>query len=378
MSKNNFKFYFDIMTNTKYYKDHFEKCKEEDYVRDICNTKLTKAYSRDDYINVAQKSSLWFRLRSMSHGTASSLGKYIPGSKWSTKESLNQEWDDKIQNKPFEKTQTMEAHMSWGNEYEDLALLCFAEKFDKCVTQVGTIRVDFQDIHRNYILYFPDLPELVKKETGIKNNYHLLISPDGIVGKREKKNIKYNKMSKRITGMLEIKCISPFHHEENFRDNLVWAEDMEKRQWYTNEDIPYVYLIQMCLQALSGVIELNMTFSDIMYFERWSPKGFSVFELPFYNIFKIGTLATELYFSILQRSKIQKDFKAYPLTSDEEKVSQTMEHEIQQLFSKIKHSYHSLETAHPYHEIFQNYYQENQHKEFNLNPNCKEQNMCLI
>ena len=66
------------------------------------------------------------------------------------------------------------------------------------------------------------------------------------------------------------------------------------------------------------------------------------------------------------------------VTSEEEKVSQKMEHEIQELFLKIKHSYHSLETVHPYHEIFQNYYQENQHKEFNLNPNCKEQNMCLI
>ena len=378
MKKDNFKFYFDIITQTQYYKDHYEKCKEEDYVRDVCNTRLKKSYSRDDYINITQKSFLWLKLRSMSHGTASSLGKYIPGSKWTTEETLNQEWEDKLKKKPFEKTQTMEAHMSWGNEYEDLALVCFAEKFNVCVTQVGTIRVDFEDIHDNYSLYFPDLPELVKKETGIKNNYHLLISPDGIVGKREKKNIKYNKMSKKIIGMLEIKCISPFHHEENFRGNLVWAEDMEKRQWYINEDIPYVYLIQMCIQALSGIIELDMTFNDIMYFERWSPKGFSVFELPFYNIFKIGTLANELYFSILQRSAGQENFKAYPLTADEEKVSQTIQHEIQELFSKIKHTYHSIEETHPYYVGFQNYYHENQHREFNLNPNKKEETMCLI
>ena len=104
MSKNNFKFYFDIMSNTKYYKEHFEKCKNEDYVRDICNTKLTSANSRDEYINVVQKSSLWFRLRSMSHGTASSLGKYIPGSKWTTEETLNQEWEDKLKKKPLEKS----------------------------------------------------------------------------------------------------------------------------------------------------------------------------------------------------------------------------------------------------------------------------------
>ena len=185
-------------------------------------------------------------------------------------------------------------------------------------------------------------------------------------------------MSKKLTGMLEIKCMSPFHHEENFRGNLVWAEDMEKRQWYTTEDIPYVYLIQMCLQALSGVIELNMTFKDVMYFERWSPKGFSVFQLPFYNIFKIGTLANELYFSILHRSK-QENFIAYPLTAEEEVVSQKMQDEITYLFSKIIHKYHSIEEVHPYYKIFQKYYQETQHKEFNMYPNNDTQeSTCLI
>jgi hypothetical protein len=139
---------------------------------------------------------LWLKLRAASHGTASSLGKYIPGSKWSTPETLNQEWNEKLQKKPFEKTQTMEAHMSWGNEYEDLALLCFAEQYKLCVTQVGTIRVDFQDIHDNYTLYFPELPELVSNEIGCQENYHLLISPDGIVGKRDKKNLNYKKMMK--------------------------------------------------------------------------------------------------------------------------------------------------------------------------------------
>lgn len=377
MGKDNSKFYFDVISKTQYYKDHFNRCKEEDYVRDICNTKLTRANSRDDYINVVQKSSLWLKLRSESHGTASSLGKYIPGSKWSTPETLNQEWDDKIKKKPFEKTQTMEAHMAWGNEYEDLALMCFAEQYKLCVTQVGTIRVDFEDIHDNYTLYFPELPELITNKIAKEKDYHLLISPDGIVGKRDKKHKKYTKMSKNLTGMLEIKCMSPFHHEENFRGNLVWAEDMEKRQWYTNEDIPYVYLIQMCLQALSGVIELDMTFNDIMYFERWSPKGFSVFKLPFYNIFKIGTLANELYFSILNRSN-EKDFVAYPLNEKEQIVSEKMQHEIDKLFSKIRHNYHSIEQVHPYYEIFQNYYQETQHKEFNMNPNYKERNKCLI
>lgn len=377
MGKDNSKFYFDVISKTQYYKDHFDRCKEEDYVRDICNTKLTRTNSRDDYINVVQKSSLWLKLRSVSHGTASSLGKYIPGSKWSTPETLNQEWDDKIKKKPFEKTQTMEAHMAWGNEYEDLALMCFAEQYKLCVTQVGTIRVDFEDIHDNYCLYFPELPELITNKIAKEKDYHLLISPDGIVGKRDKKHKKYTKMSKNLTGMLEIKCMSPFHHEENFRGNLVWAEDMEKRQWYTNEDIPYVYLIQMCLQALSGVIELNMTFNDIMYFERWSPKGFSVFKLPFYNIFKIGTLANELYFSILNRSN-EEDFIAYPLNEKEQIVSEKMQHEIDRLFLKISHTYHSIEQVHPYYEIFQNYYQETQHKEFNMNPNYKERNKCLI
>ena len=77
-----------------------------------------------------QKSPIWYKLREQSHGTASSLGKFIPGDKWTSEEELNEQWKEYLENKPFVKTHTMEGHMKWGTVHEDLALFCFAEKYN--------------------------------------------------------------------------------------------------------------------------------------------------------------------------------------------------------------------------------------------------------
>lgn len=375
-------FDFEVLTRTNYYKRHVERCVNNDNMRDLCTKKILKP-NRDEYINIPQKSALWLKLRSLSHGTASSLGKFLPGDKFTDETALNTNWEDYLKHKPFEKTHTMEAHMKWGTTYEDLALMCFAEKYKVCVTQVGTIRVDFKDIHDNYVLYFPKLPELIKtqdEELEI-NEYHLLISPDGIVGNRDIENPDYNTLPDVLTGMLEIKCISPFDHVENIKGNLEWCKNMEKRQWTNVQDIPYVYLIQMCLQSLSGIIELDMSLRDTMYFQRWSPKGYSIFEIPFEYLFKIGILATELYFSILHRSKQQEEnFVAYPLTDDEKLVADKMQYYIKLLNTKITHRYVNITNKHPYYDLFHNYYLLTRNTEFNMHPKVieEEKGECLI
>ena len=376
-------FDFELLTRTNYYKRHTKDCIKKDYTRDICIENILNP-KREDYLKVVQKSNLWLNLRSRSHGTASSLGKFLIGDKFLTTQQLNENWNDFITKKPFEKTQTMEAHMKWGTTYEDLALFCFAEQYKVCVNQVGTIRVDYTNILDNYKLFFPSLPFLEQTQEE-HHNYHLLISPDGIVGKREKQRSKedFFKLSDNIIGMLEIKCMSPFYHLENENGNLVWCQDIEKRQWSKVEDIPFVYLIQMTLQAVSGIIELDMNMSDKMYFERWSPKGFSVFVLPFSQLFKVGLLCSTLYFKILSRSK-EQDFKAYPLLNDEQIIQQEMEKQINILNSMITHEYHDITEKHPYQDIFNNYFLQTQYNEFNMHPQqkikSKEQsnNVCLI
>ena len=363
----NFDFY--LITRTHYYKKHKKKCMENNLTQDICRNLVLKP-PREQYINVMQKSPIWYKLREQSHGTASSLGKFIPGDKWTSEEELNQQWKEYLENKPFVKTHTMEGHMKWGTVHEDLALFCFAEKYNKCVVQVGTIRVDHKDIKENMEVFYPHL------KTPSNDEFHLLISPDGIVCNKTKNN--YNEEENKIEniiGMLEIKCISPFFHLENENNNLIWCDDIEKRQWKTADDIPHVYLIQMALQAVCGIIELDMTFENVMYFERWSPKGFSVFCLSFDDLFKVGILASTLYFMLLERSKKEENFVAYPLHKHEEEVNKTLQQKILATKKHINHVYHNIQKKHPYFDFFNNYYLSTQHEEFDLHQKDKK---CLI
>jgi hypothetical protein len=305
-------FRFDIITSTFMYKTLLKTAISLDYVRDLCDQSLSDlspsdilqlAYDR--YINVPQKSLTWFDRRSAADGTASSVGKFIRGPKTYPKmEQTLSYWKDKLTEKPFEKTQVMSGHMDWGNKYEDPALLHFAKDHKLCVSQVGTIRVELSlIISLSKIVFkeaFPDISYLTVKDK------HLLVSPDGLVSKPTT-NLNKNIMSKLhpkqsdLLGMLEIKCISPFHHVETDDKFLEWVDDMETRQWWKPEDIPFVYIIQMCMQALSGVSRYKMNGKTTMWFIRWSPHGYSVFVLPFKYLIRLGIPAAIQYFSLIQR-----------------------------------------------------------------------------
>ena len=175
--------------------------------------------------------------------------------------------------------------MRWGVGYEDPALIHFAVQNMLAVTQVGTIQLPL-----SYILQLhtgtPPHIEL--------HNPHLLISPDGMVHKPG---------TTQYIGMLEIKCISPFHHIP-FPDNtLGWVEDMQSRQWHHPAQIPFVYMVQMGLQAISGLYRFHMTPQDTMWFIRWSPHGFSQFHVTFDKLIPFGIIAAIIYFKLLQQYK---------------------------------------------------------------------------
>lgn len=393
--------YFDFkqITRSYTYKKHFQRSIDNDWARDVCDDSLSNVENpekipRKDQITVVQKSPTWLYLRAKANGTASSMGKYIPGDRWRDYDykkgnysHLNEPWIDKLLEKPYVQTTEATGHMGWGVEYEDLALMSFAEEYNVCVSAVGTIRVDFSDIHANYQEFFSGAPSLVTDKEIEKNDYHLLISPDGIVGvpkPDENKNLELgkmnNKLSSELTGMLEIKCMSPFYHIATERDTLEWVPNMEKRQWYKVEDIPHVYLIQMCLQAISGVLDLDMGLDYTMYFQRWSPRGFSIFQLPFSELFSVGLAASELYFGIIERSKKFvaqgnniEDFQAYPLTPVEKEVEKVYRRAIYELKSKITHKYHDIRDKYAYYDIFDTYMRATKGFEFDVSKKHEEE-----
>ena len=309
-------FMFDIIKNSPVFKQLLKLAIKFDLVRDLCDSSLSELTEEDalelnfmKYINVPQKSLLWFLLRALADGTASSVGKFIKGPKaYPTVDQISKYWKDKLQKKPFEKTHVMNGHMSWGVGYEDPALLHFAQDLKVCVSQVGTIRVDLSLIIKLGRIVFKDkLPDTGHLE--IKGK-HLLVSPDGLVSKPQSKtaeeysHIKTTMPKKsEMLGMLEIKCISPFHYMETNDKFLEWTDDMETRQWWKPEDIPFVYIVQMCMQALSGVARFGMNGDKTMWFIRWSPHGMSIFTLPFKYLIRLGIVSALQYFSLIQRVK---------------------------------------------------------------------------
>ena len=309
-------FMFNIVTNSPAFKQLLEESIKLDYVRDQCDPSLAELTEKDAleldrgrYINIPQKTPPWFFLREMADGSASSAGKLIKGpTTYPTTEQISKYWKDKILEKPFEKTHTMNGHMNWGVGYEDPALLHFAHDLKVCVSQVGTIRVDLSLIIKLGTIVFKDkLPSTTHLEVKDK---HMLVSPDGLVSKPQPKTLDEQShirttMPKKseMLGMLEIKCISPFHYMESNDKFLEWTDDMETRQWWNPEDIPFVYVVQMCMQALSGVARFGMNGDKTMWFIRWSPHGVSIFTLPFKYLIRLGIVAALQYFSLIQRVK---------------------------------------------------------------------------
>jgi hypothetical protein len=107
--------------------------------------------------------------------------------------------------------------------------------------------------------------------------------------------------------MLEIKCISPFHHVESESGHLTWVDDMEKRQWSKPKEIPYVYVTQICMQAISGLLRLQMDKDHTMWFMRWSPIGFSEFKINFYELVRMGIASSLLFLILKHRIKTVAD-----------------------------------------------------------------------
>ena len=355
-------FKFDIITSSRYFKNLLDTAIKNDYVRDLCHSDLgdltqdeIKEIKYPMYINVPQKSSTWFFLREKADGTASSVGKYIRGPKaYPTIKQTLSHWEDKINKKPFEKTHTMTGHMNWGVGYEDPALIHFADHLGVCVSQVGTIRVELKLILDIGKLIFKDnLPDLTNL---VVNGKHLLVSPDGLVSKPVKKNeseFGYAKTDmpkmKDLLGMLEIKCISPFYHIETDDKFLEWVDDMETRQWWKPEDIPFVYIIQMCMQALSGAARFKMNGAKEMWFIRWSPHGVSIFKMQFKYLIRLGVPAALHYFSLIQRVKRLDQIDGMFDYSENGNGTQT-EKKLNQMIS-VNYRILMKNTTHTYHEI---------------------------
>ncbi len=358
-----FKFRFDIIKSSIFFQNLLSNALKLDYARDLCDPNLGDMLENDIksieypmYINVPQKSKTWFYLREKADGTASSVGKYIQCPKtYPSKEQTISYWKDKINKKPFEKTHTMTGHMNWGVGYEDPALIHFADHLKVCVSQVGTIRVDLKLIMDIGKLIFKDsLPDMSYLEI---HGRHLLVSPDGLVSKPEKNDIDGMKTdmpkSKDLLGMLEIKCISPFHHVESDDKYLEWVDDMETRQWWTPEDIPFVYIIQMCMQALSGVSRFKMNGSKEMWFTRWSPHGFSIFKMKFKYLIRLGIPAALHYFSLIQRiNRLDQIDNMFDYSNGNNPVEKQLNRMISEnyriLMENMTHSYREINNYHEF------------------------------
>lgn len=316
---------FNLIRETRLYGEYTKYATEYNLVRDICTPADPKTI--EDYIFVIQKSDKWLELRAAAQATASSIGKYIKSpTRYPTDEQLTEVWREKILNAPFKKTHAMTGHMKWGVTYEEVALTHFAVENTLCVVQVGTIRVPLDFIYG----LCPVLCAGLLCEPG----EHLLISPDGIV---QSAGYTGEGIAPVTRGMLEIKCISPFHHIE-IGEHLKWVDDMERRQWHKPEEIPFGYIIQICLQAISGYYRLDMNGDHVMWFMRWSPKGFSEFQIPFKDLIELGVVATAIYFSVYRRIKATLDLP-FKYNAKEMALHKKMTTAYDEVCAKMVHRY---------------------------------------
>lgn len=313
------KFRFDIVTgsaNFKKYQNYAEKHKLFSDIS-VLGELDQEPDDLDGFLKVIQKSPLWLKLRLEAAGTASAVGKLIKGpTMYPTTEQITELWRDKILQKPFDITHTVRGHMKWGVGYEDPALIHFAVDNNLAVTAVGTIYLPMSylidELMTKYLTEEEVLiiQELLKRYPQIYDQ-HFLVSPDGLVGRPGAATPDVD----QLLGMLEIKCISPFHHMEEDDGSLTWCEDMEKRQWHFPGEIPYVYVTQICMQAMSGLYRLDMTGDDTMWFIRWSPIGFSEFKIGFTPLVQMGLVSSVLYLALKQRITTEDDlpfhYKAY-------------------------------------------------------------------
>ena len=348
-------FMFDIVTNSINFKKYKSFAEKYGLVRDVCKYSSMDELpliNNETYLNVVQKSPLWLHLRNIAAGTASSVGKCIKGPPmYPTIEQVSETWQDKINHAPFEVTHTTAGHMKWGVEYEDPALIHFACANMLSVVQVGTVHLPFSFILSIVEQYLPTEESLLVKKAAklITTNEHFLVSPDGVVG--EPDDGQPDELPKKLKGMLEIKCISPFHHVETEDGYLIWVDNMESRQWHRAKEIPYVYVTQICLQAISGLLRLNMTRDDTMWFMRWSPIGFSEFKIGFEPLIKMGILSTLLYLMLKTRLKSESDLPlAY--TPEEIPIVRLMSKYYEEVTGLMTHRYVNHTNIYPEFQIY--------------------------
>ena len=313
-------FMFDIITESPSFKRYKKFAEKHGLVRDVCYLSEMSDMDKineETYLNVVQKSPLWLHLRNIASGTASSVGKCIKGPPmFPTIEQISDSWRDKISHAPFVAEHTTRGHMLWGVGYEDPALIHFACANMLSVAQVGTVKLPMSyimEVAKSYLTK-EDL-KIVQSARALlptDTDEHFLVSPDGVVGEPDTPGTwTTDELPKKLVGMLEIKCISPFHHVETADGWLTWVDDMEKRQWHKPKEIPYVYLTQICMQSISGLMRLNMDGESTMWFMRWSPIGFSEFKIKFEPLIRMGVVSTLLFLMLKHRIKSEADL---PLT----------------------------------------------------------------
>jgi hypothetical protein len=352
-------FMFDIITESPSFKKYQRFAAKHGLVRDVCNLSTMEDMSKineDTYLNVVQKSPLWLHLRNIAAGTASSVGKCIKGPPcFPTIEQISDAWRDKINHVPFVAEHTTRGHMQWGVGYEDPALIHFACANMLSVAQVGTVRLPM-----SYIMEISEKYLTKEDYRTIKEAYdrlpakddHFLVSPDGVVGEPDKDIWKDDELPGKLLGMLEIKCISPFHHVESEDGFLTWVSDMEKRQWHKPKEIPYVYLTQICMQSISGLMRLEMDKESTMWFMRWSPIGFSEFKIKFEPLIRMGVVSTLLFLMLKYRIKSEADL---PLdyTSYEMPVVRLLHKYYEVIMNEMTHRYVNHEGLYPEFKMYQ-------------------------
>lgn len=351
-------FDFDIIKRSRSFKRYQAHAERLGLVRDVCRKELDDVdkdvITLEEYLNIEQKSPTWFRFRAAADGTASSVGKKIKGpTMYPTMEQISEAWEDMLNEAPFVVTHTMAGHMGWGVGYEDPALIHFAVDNKLSVAQVGTVHLPLSYILDLVPKYVPELSQHAHfLREHADSEAHLLVSPDGVVGLPDEG--QYEEMPTELLGMLEIKCISPFHHMEDSRtDTLVWVDDMETRQWFHPGQIPFVYISQICLQAISGLHRLDMNDDHTMWFIRWSPIGFSEFSIDFGPLVKMGIVISLLYFRLKLRVT-SMDCLPLVYTSEEDDLSHHLHECYHQVMDLMHHRYVSHKDLYPEFRTYQN------------------------
>lgn len=348
-------FDFDIILKSQGFQQYQKHAIKKGLVRDVCDTGLndTDPDTISDYLYVPQKSPTWLRLRNKADGTASSIGKKIKGSTvYPTIEQVSDSWHDTLSGRPFELTHTMAGHMKWGVGYEDPALIHFAVDNRLSVAQVGTIHLPLSYILDTTERHFIK-DKIIQNNIEYLRNYdhscYLLVSPDGIVG--EPDDGPPGALPDRLLGMLEIKCISPFHYMEE-QGTLSWVDDMEVRQWFHPGQIPYVYMVQISLQAIAGIHRFpdKMNETTIMWFIRWSPKGFSEFKINYGPLVKMGCVAAMLYFRLKNRLTLEQLPLEY--TQEEQQLVGVLHHCYSDVCRSMTHRYVDHSRLYPEFDVY--------------------------